>query len=421
MPKLLAISLNPNITTRDLPFLTKLLLATFLPVKKEAEVKFLSEFAQLFPNNNKDVSITAFYAGRTGWFAILKALGVGDGDEVLVPAFTCVAVVNPIRWVGATPIYVDINNDYIVDLKDAKNKLSDRTKVFLMQYTFGLVPENLSDYIEFAKEHGLFFVEDCAHALDPQLQNQGIGLNGVASFFSFGRDKCLTAGTGGVAVTLDPSIAAKISTFAEKLPQTSRREVMRYLVYLIGIEKVYWWYRLHSSLGKLFHAMLFSVGIVQTANSPREKQGELEPGVMKRWHPVFARLASYQLQRLPFFADHRRRLADFYLAYLSKTKSPLILDLPGQKRQHSWLRFSLQVSEPKRIFEHAAKKDIMLGDWYNQVVGPQQVSLDNIGYQIGTAPNAEQLSRHVMNLPTAPRFSQGDAQKIIDLVQAQKI
>lgn len=293
MSKLIAISLNPNIPSKSLWWTTKKFFQSLKPVSSDTDDEFKNKFIDLLPQD--DVYTSSFYAGRTAWYAILKSLGIGEGDEVLIPAFTCVAVVNPIRWLGAKPIYVDVNDDLMMNLEDAEKKITSSTQVLLLQYTFGFLPD-ITRYKEFCQRHGLKLIEDCAHILDPEYLQEGVGLQGDASFFSFGRDKCITSGTGGLTLTHDKQLAAKIATVHDSLPQPVLFDVWRYFLYMVGIEKVYLAYSFHPLLGKLVHRMLFTVGIIRKANSVAEKHGQMEAGVMKQWHPLFAQLAISQIK-----------------------------------------------------------------------------------------------------------------------------
>src|SRR3989338_8909480 len=78
-----------------------------------------------------------FDSGRTGLEAILKCAGIGAGDEVLLQAFTCVAVPNSVLWAGAKPVYVDCNENFTMSVEDLKKKINPRCKAIIVQHTFG--------------------------------------------------------------------------------------------------------------------------------------------------------------------------------------------------------------------------------------------------------------------------------------------
>src|SRR6266852_1648406 len=104
-----------------------------------------------------------FYRGRTALSVLLRALGVQAGDEVIVQAYTCLAVILPIMSLGAIPVYVDImRGTYTVDPAAITARITRRTRVLIIQHTFG-IPADLAPLLEIAKEHRLSVIEDCCH------------------------------------------------------------------------------------------------------------------------------------------------------------------------------------------------------------------------------------------------------------------
>ncbi|KKU80518.1 MAG: DegT/DnrJ/EryC1/StrS aminotransferase, partial [Candidatus Gottesmanbacteria bacterium GW2011_GWA1_47_8] len=136
--------------------------------------------------------ITLFSSGRVSLFAILKSFEIGTGDEVIIQAFTCVAVPNSVLWSGATPVYVDIDDTCNIDPQNVEKKITNKTKAIIIQHTFG-IPADLVELAKIAKKHGLLIIEDFAHSL-------GLHISGDAAFFSFGRDKVISSVWGGGAV-----------------------------------------------------------------------------------------------------------------------------------------------------------------------------------------------------------------------------
>lgn len=101
-----------------------------------------------------------FFKGRIALYAILKAMGVKAGDEVIIPGFTCVVVPNAVLYLGAKPVYVDIEaHTYNINTKRIEEKITEKTKAIIAQHTFG-IPAEMDKILEIAKKHNLYVVED---------------------------------------------------------------------------------------------------------------------------------------------------------------------------------------------------------------------------------------------------------------------
>lgn len=164
-------------------------------------------FEQAFARLHGVADAVAVGSGTAALHLCLAALGVGSGDEVLVPSLTFVASANAVTYAGANPILVDIES---VDrphmsLEDARAKLAPNTKaILLVHYGGWLCP--MDAWRAFADEHGLVIVEDAAHA--PGLR--GVALQGDGAAFSFYGNKNMTTAEGGMAVARDPVADARI-------------------------------------------------------------------------------------------------------------------------------------------------------------------------------------------------------------------
>jgi dTDP-4-amino-4,6-dideoxygalactose transaminase len=105
-----------------------------------------------------------FQRGRIALYAILKALGIGSGDEVIIQAFTCVAVPCPVLATGARPVYADIDGTLNLDPSSVEARLTPRTKAIVVQHTFG-IPANMDRLLRTANECGIYLIEDCCHTV----------------------------------------------------------------------------------------------------------------------------------------------------------------------------------------------------------------------------------------------------------------
>ncbi len=185
--KPISISLSPNTEKDDirLAFLLK-----FQPWKwKEGkEVVDLEDEFKKYLGVNHAIS---FNSGRSSLMAILDSLGLEKGSEILLQAFTCNAVPNPIIWAGLKPVYVDVNEQtFNIDPEDLRKKITLRQaqgghpRAVIVQHTFGL-PAYMDEIIRICQENNLILIEDCAHSLGAEYRGKKVGTIGRISFFSF--------------------------------------------------------------------------------------------------------------------------------------------------------------------------------------------------------------------------------------------
>ena len=157
--------------------------------------KFKAEIAKKLNANASQISL--YWKGRVGFYALLKANGIGKGDEVIIPAFTCVVVPNAIIYLGAKPVYVDVNKDtFNTTLNHIKEKVTTKTKCIVIQNTFGLSSE-IEEIVEFAKEKEIVTIEDCTHGFGGSYNGKPNGVFADASFFSTQWNKPFSTGIGG--------------------------------------------------------------------------------------------------------------------------------------------------------------------------------------------------------------------------------
>ncbi len=138
------------------------------------------------------------------WIALLS-LGVGDGDEVIVPGFTYVASISAIVYTGATPVLAEVDQTFDLDPADVEAKITPRTAAILVVHMLG-APARLNELKAIADRHGIPLVEDCAQAFGATYEGRGVGGIGTAGTFSFNEYKTITCGDGGMIVTDDEAL-----------------------------------------------------------------------------------------------------------------------------------------------------------------------------------------------------------------------
>lgn len=348
-------------------------------------------------------------SGRSGLFLILQALGIGVGDEVLLQAFTCNAVPNPVLWVGATPIYVDINEDSLnIDPSDCEKKITPRAKAIIIQHTFGY-PADMDRILAIAKKHNFIVIEDCAHALGAMYHGKKLGTLGDVAFFSFGRDKVISSVYGGMIITKDAVIARRVEAIYKNISYPGLYWIKQQLRHPILMEWIMRWY----GFGKFLLFALQKLHLLSLAVQPKEKRG-MKPWFFPRRLPnALAALAYGQLQRLEHFNAHRRQLAQIYSSSLVEKYH----HLQSQNAPEAiFLRYTVRHPNAQSILKQARKSGLYLGDWYTSVIAPADTDLTAMRYTPGSCPNAERLSREVLNFPTHIRITQDDAKRVVQFL-----
>jgi len=167
---------------------------------------FISRFENLFAQYIGSRYATVVSNGTVAIHDALIALNIQPGDEVIVPTFTYIASVNPIRYVGATPVFIDsLASTWQADPDDIKRKISPRTKAIMVVHLYGSSCD-METIGKIADEHGLKIIEDCAEAFGTEYKNQHVGTFGDISTFSFFGNKTITTGEGGMIATNDPAL-----------------------------------------------------------------------------------------------------------------------------------------------------------------------------------------------------------------------
>ncbi|MBD2197810.1 MULTISPECIES: DegT/DnrJ/EryC1/StrS family aminotransferase [Calothrix] len=168
--------------------------------------KYVSLFEKEFASYINIKYATGVCNGTVALHLALSALGIGHGDEVIVPTLTYIASVNSIVYTGATPVFVDsLSDTWQIDPQEVIKSITPRTKAIMAVHLYGH-PCEMSVLQEIADEHRLFLIEDCAEAIGSQYQSQHVGIFGDIATFSFYGNKTLTTGEGGMVITNDKTI-----------------------------------------------------------------------------------------------------------------------------------------------------------------------------------------------------------------------
>jgi perosamine synthetase len=149
-------------------------------------------------------------SGTAGLHLALLALGLGEGDEVIVPSFTFIAVANAVRYVRATPVFVDVDPETLnADPAHIEAAITLKTRAIIVVHTFGY-PAEMTPILALARRHNLRIIEDACEALGSTYNGQPAGCFGDIGVFAFYPNKQITTGEGGMIVTREPALAREM-------------------------------------------------------------------------------------------------------------------------------------------------------------------------------------------------------------------
>lgn len=171
---------------------------------------YISKFEEKFARYLGMAKAVSTQSGTAALHIALHELDIGKGDEVIVPALTFVATVNPITYVGATPVFVDIDSKtWNINPTAVEEKITGKTKAIIPVHLYGN-PCNMDEIIRIAKENNLYVVEDATESLGATYKKKQTGTLGHFGCFSFNGNKLITTGGGGMVTTNDQKRAEHI-------------------------------------------------------------------------------------------------------------------------------------------------------------------------------------------------------------------
>lgn len=351
-------------------------------------------------------------SGRAAIAAVLRAYGIGKGDEVIVQAFTCVSVPAAVTWIGATPVFADIaEHTYNLDATSVLAQITERTKAIIVQHTFGL-PADWQALHTVARARGILLIEDCAHALGATYQGQVVGTLGDAAIFSFGRDKMLSCVFGGAVTSKDPRILAFIRQEQAALALPPAWWVAQQLCHPILMSIIKPLYFM-AGIGKVLLVIAQRLGIISRALQVAERA--LQPPVHIHWRfsPALATLLARQLPKLARFTLARRKVAAQY------QRAGVSIPQVTPASEPAWLRYPVTVTEPRQTLQQAKQMQLLLGDWYLQPVFP--IDSTTTVYSLGTCPVAEAAAATTINLPTMPTLKSSQSLEVIAFLKQAEL
>ena len=375
----------------------------------------LAEYEQAFAREVGVRHAVSFASGRVALYELLQALKVGPGDEVLLQVPTHVVVVNAVRYTGALPVFVDCSVDtYNIDLEEAEQRVTPRTKVLLLQHTFG-IPVDMDAALDLARRTNVTVLEDCVHALGATYGGRPVGSFGRGAFFSTEETKTISSTMGGMAVTDDAELAAELRALQARCSWPAASQAARYLLKLI-VYHVCTQPHLHPYVRPLYTRLGRNerTRLAPAATGSDEQRGARPPGYEQRLANGQAAVALRQLRRLRDNVAHRRATAEAYRTSL--LPRGFHLPEPPAKAEPAYVRYPVLVDDREAAFR-AAEPHAVLGGWFSSVLG-EAVSPAAVGYEPGSCPRAERVAGRLVNLPTHERVTNRDIEAILSALAA---
>ncbi len=193
--------------------------------------RFITEFENAFANKCHCQHGIACSNGTVAIHLALAALGIGAGDEVIIPTFTMIATINAVAYTGATPVLVDSEpKTWNMDMNQVADKISSKTKVIIPVHTYGHAVD-MDPLMELADKHGICVIEDAAEAHGGEYKNRRVGSLGHGATFSFYANKNITTGEGGMVTTNHAELAKLCRNLRDHAFSEERHFWHKYLGY----------------------------------------------------------------------------------------------------------------------------------------------------------------------------------------------
>lgn len=358
-----------------------------------------------------DLVRLTYFRGRVALAAILRGLGVRAGDEVLVQAFTCVAVPEALLSLGARPCYVDTEGKTPnMDPLDLRQKITSRTRAVVIQHTFGL-PADVSRLSAVADEWGVPLVEDCAHTIDSRVNGRRVGTFGAAAFYSFEASKPVFVGIGGSAVCNDAGLAAALTDHHAGYHEPSAAVQLQLLAMFLAHRLAYrpstYW-----TVRGLFRTLV-SAGFVRGNYNDLALESGPAADFTRRMGRSQVRLLRRALGHLDSESAHRRWVADRYRTAITGAGLEH-LPLPPNV-DPVFGRYPMLAEEKAEWIRGARQARVELADFYATPVHPLKGDgLRRVGYEPGSCPRAEWIADRIISLPTGPQVDRTQVERAIE-------
>lgn len=320
----------------------------------------------------------SYSSGTSALHALMLAHGIKDGDEVIVPSFTFIATANAPLFVGARPVFADIETrTFGLDPEDVARRITSRTKA-IMPIHYGGAPCEIGPLARVASDHKILLIEDAAESIGASVDGRSVGHFGDSAMLSFCGNKVITTGEGGVVVTDSPELADRLRLFRS-------------------------------------HGRLESEPYFQTVKS----LDYIELGFNWRMSSITASLGISQMRKLPKVIGLRREKAKALSDRLSKLQDlvvPRVTDNPFAVFQMYSIRVKGGKKTRDRLKEHLKTLGIMSKVYFEPVHLTDFYVRNHEGSEIDL-PVTEQISGEVLTLPIYPSMTSPELEYLVQGIE----
>ena len=333
--------------------------------------------------------------GTDALIIALKALGIGKGDEVITTPFTFFATAESISFVGATPVFVDVDIDtYNIDPAKIEEKITEKTKAIMPVHIFGQ-PCDMDSINEIAKKYNLKVIEDACQAIGSEYKGKMIGtLSDIACFSFFPTKNLGCAGDGGLIATNDGDLA------------TICRALRTHGSGANG-QKAY------NIINNIEEETVDDIGTDNTVYNPLKYYNYLI-GQNSRLDEIQAAILRVKLRKLDKWNDARRENARFYNEQLKDTE--LVTPFEATDVKHVYHLYILQSKNRTELVSYLKEKGISTGVYYPVPLHLQKAYKD-LGYKEGDLPNAEYLSHRTFAIPMFAELTDEEKEYIVETLK----
>ncbi len=355
----------------------------------------VTEFEKRFAGYIGTKHAIALNSGTDALVIALKALGIGEGDEVITTPFTFFATAETIAMAGATPVFVDVEEDtYNIDAGKIEEKITKRTKAILPVHIFGQ-PADMEKIRKIADRHSLYVIEDACQAVGSAIGDKKAGAWGDAACFSFFPTKNLGAfGDGGM-----------ITTDSDEIDVICRA------------------YREHGSAQNGAIARSILQGVEERLEEDRPGDALYNPykyfnyliAYNSRLDAIQARILNIKLDYLDGFNARRTEIARIYNEALSDVPE---IDIPAVRDGvlPVWHQYAFRCSDKDAMGEFLSSRGVGSAAFYPVPLHLQK-AFDYLGYREGDLPIAEKITRQTVCLPVFPELTQDEQAYVISSVK----
>lgn len=389
-----------------------------LKPKRACGTDYVSMYEREFAHTiiGKDIPALAFNRGRVALWAILRAIGVDETCEVILPAYTCETVPMAVKFAGAKCVYADVElGHYNVSLEHVKKVLTSCSKVVICQHTYGIT-QPVHDWAGFASEKGILLVEDrCQMAVDIS-DSCFASIAGDVAYFSTHFSKPFSTGQGGLAVFPNSRMYSDVEQVRAAFPLNGDRKRVHHLawqvlLYALTVRPV-----TRAFIGNIFR-WAQRAGLICGTISKDEYGRQMPTDYLSRSSNFQAFLGMEQLRCWRKNCRHRRRLTTFYMEELASLGIEVSSFLQGDKYP-VLLMVPVLVNNKGEILRRAAKKSLPIGTWFDRIpahINPESAHLYD--YRLGQCPQTERLMSKEIHLLTASWVTEYQAKKAVDFIK----